>query len=459
MGRARRISQTFLAGLLGLAVLAGLYVLAAGQDWRWDLTRGRRHSLDPASVAVLRDLNATTRALAFFRPGDPQREHAEELLQRMAAHTQRFGYEFVDPDRDVRLAREYEAVPGSVVLLAGERSEQVPFPDEESLVNALVRVTDPGLATVYVLQGHGELDPEGSGRTGCSRLAGMLRKQGAEVRALSLALARAVPDDAGVVLVPGPRKDLLASETRLLDDYLARGGRVLVALAPEAGAGLTPEGEPVPQPELEGWLERSLGLRPRPGLVVDPTGQLLAGDSLYAVGADFGEHPVTRGFELLTLLPSAGALEPAANATAAAALVLSNDRAWLETDLDALRRGTAEFDPKTDAGGPLWLAATWRGAAGVDGGGPARAVVLADHDLLADDTVGLGGNLDLARNALHWLQEREGRIAVSRPEPASVFLFLSPAERALLTWGPLALVPGAAALAALWTVLRRRRAR
>ena len=64
----KKISNTALLGLLGLAFLAGLCVLAAKANLRLDLTANQRYSLTPQTVKVLDGLSAPVKAVAFFLP-------------------------------------------------------------------------------------------------------------------------------------------------------------------------------------------------------------------------------------------------------------------------------------------------------------------------------------------------------------------------------------------------------
>jgi len=52
------------------------------------------------------------------------------------------------------------------------------------------------------------------------------------VKSLALALKAAIPDDAAVVLIAGPRTDLFAPEVDALDRYLGKGGKVLAMVDP-----------------------------------------------------------------------------------------------------------------------------------------------------------------------------------------------------------------------------------
>ena len=59
-----------------------------------------------------------------------------------------------------------------------------------------------------------------------------------EVKELLLAREAKVPDDAAVVIVPGPKTDLFPQEIAALDAYIARGGKAFFMAAPFQAEGL-----------------------------------------------------------------------------------------------------------------------------------------------------------------------------------------------------------------------------
>jgi len=450
----KRISQTVLAGLLGLALLVGLNVVAAKQNWRWDSTETKRYSLAPETEDALESLDTDVVAVAFFRPDE--RLRIQDTLRLFSQKTDRFTYEFVDPDRSPFRAREYDVTQtGTLVLLSGDKKEKLLFPDEQKLVNGVIRVSNPRRARLYFVTGHGEATPEALGQGSCSQLAATLTDQGADPQTLTLARLEAVPEDADALLILGPQKDFLDHELEVLDNYWGRGGRLFIALAAEH------------KTNLDAWLQ-NLGLKRLDGFAIDPVSRLIVGDPMAPLVQDYGLHPVTQDFALMTIFPTAVALEalqPTGGEKPAPLpeyLGRSTEQSWLETDIQTLREtGTAEFDPEKDIPGPLWMAATFEQPVSAqdegDTGRPQRAVVFTDQDFVTDQYINLSGNMDLARNTANWLMEREKLISVSKPEAANVFLTLSVAERMLITWAPLLLLPGLCLFAAFFVAMGRRK--
>lgn len=473
----KRLSQTIVAGALGLAILVGLNVLAVKKGWRWDVTKNKRHSLAQQSVDVLKSMNGKFSALAFYKPEEGGREATEDLFRLISHVNPNFTFEFVDPDRTPVLTKEYEVTQQrTVVLLSGDKREKVAIVDEEKLVNALIRVTSARKSKIYAVAGHGELDAAAQGDKSWSMLEKSLKEQGVEVQPLTLARESVVPVDADALLILGPQKDFLEPELKLLSDYFAAGGRVFLAF------------DAMQRTNLDDWLKKTMPIERKQGLIIDPVSRLISGDALTPLVQDFGAHPISEDFvNQMVLFPTSSALAPtdvspeqaaakknpmmgAAPASAAHYLGRTLDQAWLKTDISQLRTGgKVEFDPKTDLKGPLWIAAVYDAKAAKDNANPmaeeekgkakkmGRAVLVADQDFLSNKYVNVAGNLDFGRNCINWLAEREGLLTISKPKASNVFLMLQPAQRMLLTWGPLLLLPGGALVLAIGVAVKRRR--
>jgi hypothetical protein len=103
-----------------------------------------------------------------------------------------------------------------------------------------------GKRTIYLVQGHEErvfaAKSDGNPQAALARMKELLTLQNLEARELSIAqgLGNEVPADAALVLLIGPQRPLLAEETTALLRYFQGGGRLLVAVDPEAAAAVAP---------------------------------------------------------------------------------------------------------------------------------------------------------------------------------------------------------------------------
>lgn len=459
----RRTTRYGLHSALLVALILGVIVLVEAvsyrHHWRLDLTENRRHSLAPQTLRVLKELRVSVRAIGFFRPDQPARRTAQDLLEQYAARSDgRFTWEMVDADRHPGLARRYGVeVYGTVVLEAtlGEgkvKEEKVTEVEEEKLTNALIRVTREGRRAIYFLAGHGERALGGTDRTGLSELKAAVEKLNYEARELLLAREGRVPDDAALVVVAGPQKDLLPPELEALAAYLARAGKLLLMVDPFQAPGLGP------------FLERyGLGLAQDVVIDVNPLGRVFQAGPEIPVVADYPAHPITQGFRVLTLFPLARTVtvrERPPEGVTVQPLARTGPEAWGETSEAELRSGRVQPGPD-DTRGPLTLAAVAtveaREVPPERKGARARLVVFGDSDFATNGFLNVSGNRDLVLNALSWLAEEEQLIAI-RPREATrpVPVLLTAAQGQVIFWVPVVLVPLAMVAGGVLAVAARR---
>ncbi len=329
---------------------------------------------------------------------------------------------------------------------------------------------------IYLLKGHGESDPANSERPGFSQAKDQMEKANYEVKELTLARDPTVPADAAMVIVAGPKTDLLAPELAALDGFIGRGGKVFFMLAPFQADG------------MRKYLAR-YGFEVGDDLVVElnPIGRAFGLGPEVPVVTQYEPHPITRDLGgLMTLFPLSRSIDVSKappKGTTVQALARTSAQSWGETDKAALQRGEAKADPQ-DKPGPLPVAAvatvdaappapaaapgappTAASTAPKDGDAAdaakkpakARLVVIGTANLASNQFLGAQGNRDFFLNAVSWLAEDENQISVRARDTKSNPIVLSPPQAELVLWLPVALLPGAVILVGIVAVVSRRR--
>ncbi len=462
---------------LGVVVLAN--AVSMRHSTRWDLTENKRHSLSPQTIKVLQTLKMPVEAIAFFRSDTPGKRPAEDLFKQYASYSGgKFTSRMEDPDRAPGLARRYGVESyGTVVLERGgkgeTKSEKILDAEEEKLTNGLVKVTRDGKRVVYVVKGHGEADIAGSDRPGFSQAKEQMEKANYEVKELTLARDPMIPDDAAMLMIPGPRTDLFPQELEAIDSYIGRGGKVFFMAAPFQAEG------------LRKYLAK-YGFDIGDDLVVEmnPIGRLFGVGPEVPVVNQYDNHPITRDMGgVMTLFPLTRSVSPAATlpkGVQVRTLAHSSPQAWGETDKAALQRGEAKPDPQ-DKKGPLPVAAVAtielqadaktgdRGGAkpGVPGGdgaeerkpAKARLVVVGTASLASNQFIGAQGNRDFFLNIVSWLAEEEDLISVRAKDARQIPIMLTSSQSQAVLWLPVVVLPGAVVACGIVAVVRRRRSR
>ena len=206
---------------------------------------------------------------------------------------------------------------------------------------------------MYFTQGHGEKDTD----VGRARRLQRDRRR-AEARELHGRDARpraagAVPDDATVVVVAGPRIDFFPPEIDALKKYLAKGGKLLLMLDPPDKADSPPLTNLIA-------LAHDWGIDVGNDVVVDVSGmgRLIGTDASVPVAASYPPHPITERFNVMTAYPLARSVTPVSggvNGHTAQPFVETSPRSWAETDIKACwpAAEVALDEAKGDKQGPI----------------------------------------------------------------------------------------------------------
>jgi ABC-type uncharacterized transport system involved in gliding motility auxiliary subunit len=454
--------------LLALGVVVFANALSFRHSTRWDFTENRRNTLSPQTIQVLKTLKAPVEAIAFFRTDTPGKRTAEDLLGQYASYSGgKLTWRLEDTDKAPGLAREYGVETyGTVVLKSGAgdqlRTEKVLDAEEEKLTNALVKITRSGKRVVYVLKGHGEREVGNTDRAGFSQAKEQMEKANYEVRELVLARDPAVPEDAAVVIVPGPRTDLFPQETEALDAYIRRGGKVFFMATPFQAEGL-------------GAYLQKYGIALDDDVVIElnPIGQLFGVGPLVPIVNQYDQHPITKDLAgVMTLFPLTRSVEAVQTPPKGAdiqPLAKTSSQSWGESDRAVFERGEAKPDPN-EKPGPLTVALV----ATVDAAGEApaeakpdaepkktgkaRIVVVGTADFASNQFLGAQGNRDFFLNVVSWLAEEEDLLSVRPKDTRQNPIVLTAAQSNVVLWLPLAVLPGAVLICGIIVMGRRRRA-
>jgi ABC-type uncharacterized transport system involved in gliding motility auxiliary subunit len=434
------IMVVLLLGIIGL-----VEAVSYRHNGRLDLTENKRHSLSPQTIQLLRNLKSDVNAVAFFRGDQPGKRVAEDLFKQYARHAGgKFSWKVVDPDREPGLARRYAVEAyGTVVLETGTRSEKLTDAEEEKLTNGLVKLTREGKRVIYVVQGHGEHELGNTDRPGFSEAKGAMERANYEVKPLVLAREGKVPADAAMVVLPGPRNDLLPPELDALDAYIGKGGKLFVMVNPFQNEG------------MKRYLVK-YGIELGDNLVIEsnPIGRLFGIGPEVPLVQQYEPHSITRDMGgVTTLFPltrTVSALKTLPPGTNVQPLARTSPQSWGETDRAALNRGEARPDTQ-DPKGPLAVAT-------VATRDKARIVVYGTSNLAANQFFNLQGNRDFFLNTVSWLAEEEDQISIRPRDTRQTPVFLTARQGWAAFLLPVIVLPGLALAGGIAAVVRRRAA-
>lgn len=376
------------AGLLGAA--SRIYHKS------WDVTFNARNSLSAGSIELLGKVKEPISVTVYASSAGETGKAATDFLTPYQRAKPNIKLGFIDPSEQPMLARQAGVQrEGEMIVQVGKRTEHLANYNESAFTNLLVRLARDKERLVLYLDGHGERKLDGPANHDLGDFGVQLASRGFKSAPLNLALAQEVPHNASVLVIAGPRMDLLPAEVEKLKQFIQRGGNLLWLADQEPLHGLQP-------------LVEQFGIALTPGTVVDPQAQEMKVAATFAIGAAYGQHPLFANFNVITVFPFARevvALE-GERGWRATPLIQVAARGWLETGKPD--SGVA-FDKGKDKPGPITIAvALERSVESRE----QRVAVIGNGHFLANQYLGNAGNLDLGINLVNWLAGDENLIAI-----------------------------------------------
>jgi ABC-type uncharacterized transport system involved in gliding motility auxiliary subunit len=275
----------------------------------------------------------------------------------------------------------------------------------------------------------------------------------------------AVPEDAAVVIVAGPRTDFFPPEIEALKTYLGKSGKLLLELDPPD----KPDSAPLTNLIA---LAHDWGMDVGTDVVVDVSGmgRLIGTDASVPVAANYPSHPITQRFNFITAYPlarSVTSVSGGVNGHTAQTFIETSPRSWAETDIKGLvANGQVALDEsKGDKKGPVSIAGavsaavTAPDAKATDGNAPkpeTRVAVIGDSDFAANSGLGIQGNRDLFMNIVGWLSQQENLISIRPKEADDRRITLTATQQSNIIWLSLLIIPACIFGTGVYTWWRRR---
>lgn len=337
--------NAFVATIAILVILGLLNFLGIRYEKTIDLTENNLYTLAPQSKQLVSDLQQPLTVWVF---NDPPSQETERLLKNYQQQSEKFRFQFVDPQQNIGKAQEFSVESyGEVYIEYGDKTQFVqqvsdvePI-SEVKLTSAIQTIQRDRVSFVYILQGHGE-PPLEAVQGGLSQAVASLKQQGYQVQPFNFAQETNLPNLANsVLMIASPQRELLPGEVDAIANYLAEGGSLLLLLDPDSRSGL--------DPILEMW-----GVQLDDRVIVDASGQgqvLGLGVSTTLV-TRYGDHPITNpfgnGISVYPLSRPVDAVEKAG--ITATPLAYTSEASWAESDTT---QEQLEYNPERDRAGPL----------------------------------------------------------------------------------------------------------
>lgn len=425
MGRqAKKGTIAFFTTLLLTGIVALIYIYVGRAAITIDMTQGERFTLSPESLDVLeaadRTIEAKIRITGFYTPRQVKaREVDNQYWELYADASNKITIEYIDPLAEPARAAPYSGFleQGVNVFVAYEDDNsnvifQSTIPvilsgkQERDMTEALTRLLVRGRFRVYFESSLDTLSGVDNTAEGISIVNNLLRTNGIETQALSLAeLAESgstIPADASAVVFARPGRQLSQAEIDVVDEYVQRGGALFIL----TDVVLDSEDFLASNSLFNTYLWETFGLRGIDAIVVDEaSSQQTSTDVVSAavfpgnpVGVNLNdpENPSSNTLFRLARPIEVDESPPVNNGK----VILTSPFSWAETDIERLIRDNAyEFNEGDDIQGPVTTVA-WAN----DQVTNAKLVIVGDTDFITNGQVlSPEGNSILFFDSIGWM--------------------------------------------------------
>lgn len=414
--------------ILLLVLMVVLGYLATQYRMQWDISQNQRNSLNEASIDILQKLPGPVQVTAYATEYQAEIGDIRKVIADFISLYQRIKpdlvLQFIDPVEQPLLAQQANVqINGEIVISYRHKTEHLAAINEQTFSNALMRLARLEDKLIIELSGHGERKLDGHANFDLGEFGKSLQRSGFSNQSLNLAIERDIPLNADLLIIASPQVDLLPGEVDKLLEYIDRGGNLLWLVDQESLRGLLP-------------LTEKLRLTLTPGIVVDPHAEQLKAPVTFSLGAVYGQHPITSGFQYITVFPYARQITIDDNADwNSVSLVEVAPDGWVETgDLNA---GIA-FDEAADIPGPISVAAAL--SRNINDR-EQRVVIVGSGHFLANTYLGNGNNLDFGINLVNWLTGDEEMMVIQPRATIDNNLMLNQSQLTLMAVGQMVVLP------------------
>jgi ABC-type uncharacterized transport system involved in gliding motility auxiliary subunit len=440
------------------AVVVFVYLISDAVKWKLDLTSTRLYSFSQETTDVLSSLTNDLE-IKLFKPSQrtahPVIDYQENLLRRYEASSRHITLEMIDPVQNPVLAEDYGIKENGIAVFIydnnqyhvrineiyeiDQRTGDMSYKGEAAYTSAIKSLLYHMTKNVYVLKGHGEIQPADKTSFGFSGIFERLQQEFVKITPLDLLQFTRVPEDAGALVIGNPSRPFTVDELKKIKDYLNDGGNVMVML--EFNTHF-----------LINDILKNMGLFYRPNLIVEEENFIpQLGKAVFV--PRMVQHPditlpILRS-QLNIVLHTAAGIDrlpveekPDRYRYSIRTLLRTSDHAYGETSADEIRSGSVTKDAK-DIPGPLDVAFAVRREeeriiTNVRGEVEtniieARMVTIGDTDFVNNINYDRYANADFFLNSMNFLLKREEMVTV-RPKTSAIQEFaLSSVGKRVLT--------------------------
>lgn len=234
-------TKTFLLIIIVVLAFIALNMWAQTKDLaQIDLTESKIYTLSQASKDAIKDIE--DEVIIYLHGYDENSIYVKLIKQYMACNSN-IKYEIVNETTHYDIMTEYGLGLYNEMLVLANGKDVLMYPDysftsvdytnnittditEQSITNAILKVTDKDPAKVYFVTGHGEFD-----ESEISVLISLLDSSVYEYEFINLLSTPNIPEDCDILAILAPNNDYSAPEAELIKTYINNGGNILLGMS------------------------------------------------------------------------------------------------------------------------------------------------------------------------------------------------------------------------------------
>ncbi len=453
-------TYSLLVTLIVLAILIVVNVLASilpGNLTKYDFSSTKLYSITSNTKAVVNALKKDVK-IYWIVQADKEDDVIENLLEKYESLSDHIEVVKKNPDVYPTFTDKYtsEEVPNnSLIVECGDKNRYISYNDiyvtqtdatgysssssfdgEGAITSAIDYVISDKLPKIYVLEGHGEAElPE--------TFSKQIERENMQTESFSLLNEDKVPEDADAILIYAPTSDISAEEKEILADYVANGGKMMVAAGPTENGSLT---------NLYSLLS-DYGVETTEGIVVEEDREHYAFQQPYILLPDLQSSDITDPLieeNYYAILPIAQGLTVKDTAGRVTELLTTSDTAFSKKAGYNLETYEKE-DGDTD--GPFALAVS------IEADNDGQIVWFSSSLFLEDmyNSYSSGANLDMGMNALSSLVGERDAVSIRSKSLNYNYLTIDESTSSLLKTMMIGVFPLAFIVTGIVVIVRRRR--
>lgn len=375
-------------------------------NWKFDMTSSKIYEITEATQEVLDELDRPIEIIALNNENDFY-EDVREVLRRYAAASSKINLRYVDVMENANFVSDYAAkgiaLEKDGIIIKSDLREKVytlmdmytidqsqqqitAFKAEQQITSALLYVTNDEIPVAAFTQGHNEYMG--------NAFPALFEQNNYTTSQLTLTV-QDIDDTVGLIVIAAPTRDFETSEIKKLDEFMARGGSLMIFMHPASER----------LPNLDAFMEE-WGITLGDNVVFEE--REYTGSPINVVPRYFS-HVINTYFtdnKYFMVMPQCRNLILDSNKSGKVVMpvLMTSDQAYgkVGTEFSTANR------EESDAQGPFYLAATSDATVNVNGEKKdAKMFVCGSRSMYFDDVLGITSyaNADFLAQVMSWCGE------------------------------------------------------